>query len=250
MRSPRVHGASDIYHVIARGTGKQLIFEDDFDRTRFLSIMSSALEKTSAELYAWCLMGNHVHLLIHAPLETLSQCMKLICGEYARHFNERHERSGHLFQERYRSEPVETDEYLMTVIRYIHLNPETAGISSFESYWWSSYSEYVGMARYCSTEFVLSIFGSMEAFVSMHLLPGEDERCLELGRRLTPRNTLGDEMALDIARNALGTVEPSDVKTFERGKRDSLLRKLKATGLPLRKIERITGISKSVIARA
>ena len=250
MRSPRVHGESDIYHVIARGTGKQLIFEDDFDRTTFLSIMSSALAETATELYAWCLMGNHVHLLIHAPLETLAKFMKLLCGEYARRFNMRHERSGHLFQERFRSEPVETDEYLLTVVRYIHLNPENAGIARFNSYWWSSYSEYVGTARYCSTEFILSLVGGTDAFVTMHLLPGEDERCLELGRRLVPCSTLDDETVLLIARNALGEIEPSDVKTYDRGKRNLLLRTLKATGLSLRQIERITGISKSVIARA
>ena len=230
MRNPRRQGESNVYHIIARGTGKQLIFEDDQDRIKFLSFMSQACRESHVELYAWCLMGNHFHLLASAPIEDISSFIKKLCGWYARYFNDRHGRTGHLFQERFRSEPVESDEYLMTVVRYIHRNPDNSGIGRYDTYPWSSYSEYIGTERYCSTDFVLSLFGTIHVFIAMH--------------------ALDVEAALAIARRTLGDIPVSDVKIFERGRRDALLRKLKDSGLSIRHIERITGISRSVIGRA
>lgn len=250
MRNPRRQGESNVYHIIARGTGKQLIFEDDQDRIKFLSFMSQACRESHVELYAWCLMGNHFHLLASAPIEDISSFIKKLCGWYARYFNDRHGRTGHLFQERFRSEPVESDEYLMTVVRYIHRNPDNSGIGRYDTYPWSSYSEYIGTERYCSTDFVLSLFGTIHVFIAMHALDVEENGCMELGCRLRPSNPMDDEAALAIARRTLGDIPVSDVKIFERGRRDALLRKLKDSGLSIRHIERITGISRSVIGRA
>ena len=168
MRIPRVQSTADIYHVIARGTGRQIIFEDDDDRQRFLMYLSAALRDAGAELLAWCLMENHVHLLIHAPLPDLSAAMRRVCGTYALRFNAKTGRVGHLFQDRFKSEAVSDDAYLMTVVRYIHENPAKAGVGAVDAYPWSSYREYVGAPVLCTTDFVLEVFGGVDNFAAFH----------------------------------------------------------------------------------
>ena len=250
MKSPRAQSESDIYHIVARGTGKQLIFEDDADHLEYLSLMSASLTKEGVELYAWCLMGNHIHLLLHAPIERISNCMKNLLGSYARYFNERHGRVGHLFQERFRSVPVDSDEQLIETLLYIHLNPCKAYLGSYPSYAWSSYCEYLDTPRYCTTDFIMSLFDGIDDYVASHknaltaYLEQEEQELIQ------PRHVIPDIMVVQAAEEALFPVAPSSVKSFSRDHRDELLRKLKTIGLSLRQIERVTGISKSVVARA
>ncbi|MBO4364970.1 MAG: transposase [Eggerthellaceae bacterium] len=249
MRAPRKRSEGEIYHVIARGTGRQLIFEDDSDRKRFLEYLSDDLRLYEAELYAWCLMGNHVHLLIHASMDKLSKCMMHTCGQYARYYNEKSGRVGHLFQERFKSEPITDDEYLLTVIRYIHANPAKAGLSTIECYPWSSYGEYMGAPRLCKTEFPLSVFGGVESFKKFHECE-EESSCLDVGLPQDEFFALTDARAVEIAQAAIGDIATSDVKALPRAKRDEKLRLMKRAGLSVRQIERLTGVGRSTISRA
>lgn len=128
MPSPRRRECdSQIYHITARGVGRMNIFEDDDDRGEFLRLLSAALEATTVEAYAWCLMSNHVHLLLHGPLESISEAMRRTLGRYAVFFNKKHDHVGHLFQGRFFSVPVIDDPQLMELVRYIHQNPAHAG---------------------------------------------------------------------------------------------------------------------------
>lgn len=249
MGVQRKQSEACIYHVTARGTGKQLIFEDDFDRREFLSLLEKAMSDACVDLYAWCLMGNHVHLLLHAPIASVSESMRTLLGSYARFFNRRHERTGHLFQERFRSEAIEDDEYLLTVLRYIHRNPDEAGLARFDSYRWSSYKEYLGRSRYCSTSFIASLFDGPEDYRALHEMVNEDA-LLPIDKGESGTRQLSDDELIKYARRLLGDIKLASIKSLERDRRNSLLRVLRNGGLSVRQIERLTGISKSVVARA
>ena len=248
MRTPRKKNESEIYHVVARGTGRQIIFEDDKDREHFLVILKKLLAASPVELYAWCLMSNHVHLLVHAPDDSLSDLMRKLLGSYALYFNAKTGRVGHLFQERFMSEPVDDDPYLLVVIRYIHQNPVKANLSDLASWRWSSYHEYLDKPRLCTTEFPLSVFGSREEFEHFHeYLP--DEKCLDVPMLRSATRGMPDEAALAIARQELDPLDPNEVKALDRAGRDRCLMLLKHAGLTIKQIERLTGIGRSIIQR-
>jgi len=136
---------SNIYHVMLRGAGQQQIFEDAEDSERFLKILAECKQISGFALYAYCLMGNHVHLLIKEQCETLEQIVKRIATRYVYWFNVKYARCGHLFQDRFRSEPVKDRRYFLTVLCYIHQNPIKAGIcEDLDQYVYSSYREYKG----------------------------------------------------------------------------------------------------------
>lgn len=251
MRAKRKRSSADIYHVVARGTGRQIIFEEEDDYNRFLDVACRTFSDSDCELYAWCLMSNHVHLLIHAPLEALSTAIRRILASYALYFNVKSGRVGHLFQERFSSEPVNDDAYLITVVRYIHRNPVKAGLSSVSAYPWSSYNEFVGRPRVCNTAFVLEVFGGVEAFVRLHE-GGEPASCLDVPepKRIAP--ALSDEKARALAKDMLAKrgVALEGLKGLEPTQRNRMLVELKMAGLTIRQIERLTGVGRATVQRA
>ncbi|MGI5879834.1 MAG: transposase [Syntrophomonadaceae bacterium] len=139
-RTARKKSETGIYNIIIRGINRQNIFEDDEDRIRFLETLDRYKEETGCELYAYCLMSNHVHLLVKENDDGLSSFMKRVNGSYAYWYNWKYDHVGHLFQDRFKSEPVDDDTYFLTVIRYIHRNPLTAGMTDGLEYAWSSYT--------------------------------------------------------------------------------------------------------------
>lgn len=135
---------SGIYHVMLRGINKQILFECDNDRYRFIKTLDRYRVICKYELYGYCLMVNHVHLLLKENDESISTSIKRICSSYVYWYNWKYDRCGHLFQERYNSETVESEVSLLRVLRYIHQNPVKAGVSEItERYAWSSnFKEY------------------------------------------------------------------------------------------------------------
>ena len=129
-----------IVHAFARGNAKQPIYFDDADREAYLRILGLVIKKRRWRCLAYCLMDNHVHLLLETPEANLAAGMQSLHGVYAQTFNERHDRVGHLFQGRYGSVRITTDSHLWTTVRYIALNPVAAGLSTRPAEWkWSSY---------------------------------------------------------------------------------------------------------------
>jgi len=126
-----------------RACGDEL-FSDTFDRLFFLSLLAEAVRTTKIEIHAYCLMGNHFHLLVRTPEPTLDQAMRLIGGKYARYFNDRRERDGSVYRGRYRAILVDSERYMLAVSRYIHRNAIALGVTSLADYGWSSYSAFVG----------------------------------------------------------------------------------------------------------
>ena len=144
-RTQRKKSTSSIYHVMLRGINQQQIFEDEEDYLRFLSVLRECKEVSEYKLYAYCLMGNHVHLLLQEGKEPLDLIFKRIGSRFVYWYNLKYQRVGHLFQDRYKSEPVETEAYFLTALRYILQNPMKAGLEETPgTYGWSSYASYAG----------------------------------------------------------------------------------------------------------
>ena len=142
-RVARAKSSSGYYHVMARGSGGQLLFECGEDYAVFLESLGSCADEHSVSLIAYCLMPNHVHLLVRDGDDGLGEMMRSLLSGYAQSYNKRTGHVGHVFQQRFKSCPVESDEYLLQLVRYIHENPAKAGICKAEEYWRNSYHEYV-----------------------------------------------------------------------------------------------------------
>ncbi|MCA0971430.1 transposase [Halobacillus litoralis] len=249
---------SGIYHVILRGANKQEIFHDEADKIHFLNIIVKCKNKTSIQVFAWCLMDNHVHLVIKEDAEDISHVMKRIGVSYAGYYNRTYETTGHLFQDRFRSEEVEDPRYLMRVVRYIHQNPVKAGIvNSPDKFEWSSCRNYYGKSvhhrKLLDEGFVLHLFSSdhemsRKAFREFNEKEQEDE-CLKAFNHRKVR--LSDAEARESIIQILGTTSIPQVKSMERKERDLILRKVKEVeGVSMRQTARILGVSLSLLSRA
>jgi len=161
-RSLRIQYPGAFYHVTSRGNERKEVFRSFGDRERFLTYLDSATERYGAVIHVYCLMNTHYHLFIETPSANLSKIMQHINGAYTAYFNRRWERSGHLFQGRYKAIVVEADEYAMELSRYVHLNPVRAGIvEKPEEYEWSSFRYYISngnIPRWLKRDFILGYF--------------------------------------------------------------------------------------------
>lgn len=162
-RPLRLEYAGALYHVTARGDGREDIYVDDGDRDRFLGLLSEVIERYNWVCHAYCLMSNHYHLLIETPDGNLSKGMRQLNGVYTQTFNRVHRRVGHVFQGRYKAILVEKEAYLLELARYIVLNPVRARMVGSPADWpWSSYLATCGDSEppcWMSTEWLLSPFG-------------------------------------------------------------------------------------------
>ncbi|MGI6549579.1 MAG: REP-associated tyrosine transposase [Syntrophomonadales bacterium] len=255
-RQSRRRSESGIYHIVMRGTNRQDIFHERDDYWRLLQIIAQTKPENNFELYGFCLMTNHVHLLIHEKEETIAKTMHRITTRYAGWYNYKYERSGHVFQGRYGSECVEDDRYLLTVIRYIHNNPVKAGMVSHpEDYRWSSikayYSGHKRPARLTNTSFILGIFAperteAVHRFREFMSVENQDT-CLEDENRLKKTD---EEIMAEIDEILKGASIPA-LLGMKKQDRDALLRKIKAIeGTTQRQIARVTGLNQSIISRA
>lgn len=138
-RAPRIIGAGMTSHVTARGNGRQPIFVDDRDRRTFLTRLGTCVTMRQWQVWAYCLMGNHVHLCVTTQHDDLSAGMRDLLGTYSRWFNWRHARNDHLFGQRFGAKVVADDPHLLATIRYIARNPERAGLGPAKEWPWSSY---------------------------------------------------------------------------------------------------------------
>lgn len=164
-RAARLDIAGLLQHVIVRGTEKRNIFLDGKDRESFLMRFSNLLQETETDCLAWALMSNHVHLLLRPKRTKLAVLMRRLLTGYAVNFNLRHQRTGHLFQNRYKSIVCQEDPYLLELVRYIHLNPFRAGLvkemNALDHYRWSGHAVLMGNRELPGqkTDEVLTCFG-------------------------------------------------------------------------------------------
>ena len=166
-RPLRVEFPGAVYHVTSRGDGREAIFVDDRDRRLFLEVIGHVLARFGWRCHAYCLMGNHYHLLIETPEANLTRGMRQLNGVYTQRFNRRHGRVGHVFQGRYKAIVVQKDGHLLELCRYVVLNPVRAGlVKSVRGWSWSSYRVTMGQSReplWVTTDWVLAQFGRQRA---------------------------------------------------------------------------------------
>jgi len=249
-RRAREKSSTGIYHVMFRGINGQIIFEDNEDYEKLIQTITQYQKVCEYEIYAFCLMSNHVHLLIKEGKEELGKAFRRIGASYVYWYNCKYKRSGHLFQDRYKSEVVENDQYFLTVLRYIHQNPIKAGIEkNISKYPWSSYNEYSGKNSICNTNFALNLFTNEEkravALFKKFNSEGNKDKCLEYEESVR----IDDIEATKIMMTVAEVKNATQIQNFEKGKRDKIIKELKNEGLSIRRIERLTGISFGVIRR-
>ena len=164
-RQARLDVPGALHHIMVRGIDKTDIFRDDQDRSLFLERLGHKVSDGESAIYAWALMRNHVHLLFKSGKDGISGIMRKLLSWYAQYYNRRHKRTGHLFENRYKSILCDEDNYLPALVRYIHLNPVRAGIiktiEDLDRYPWSGHRTIVGKAKHpwMDIESVLSQFG-------------------------------------------------------------------------------------------
>jgi len=228
-----------------RGINQQQIFEDDEDCEKFLEILAVCKKASGFELYAYCLMGNHVHLLMRTQNESLDRVFKRIGARYVYWYNWKYRRIGHLFQDRFRSEPVNNDKYLLAVLRYIHQNPLKAKLcDTIKEYRWSSYREYIGSSVIVDTGFVLEMIG-LDEFTKFNNSTNSDVFLENTAKSFRYSDAEVKELMRKICK--YDTVEA--FLDLSPQMRDAAVRKLNAAGVSIRQISRLTGVSKGIIER-
>src|SRR5665647_2169444 len=247
-RTARRLSNTGIYHIMVRVINRQPIFYEEEDYQRYLNTLGRTIDKSDAVILGYCLMNNHVHLLIQDCNNAIATVMKSIGTSYAYWYNHKYERSGHVFQDRYKSENVEDDAYLMTVIRYIHQNPVKSGIiAEAESYRWSSYRIYCGTQEYppglTKTSLVLGMFAqneiqAIEAF-RRYMREFREDLCMDD----TVTKNISDSQAIKIMTEIIGDQSISNLSTMPKPERDILLKQCKSVkGISLRQLARISGL--------
>jgi REP element-mobilizing transposase RayT len=256
VRQARERCESCVYHIVLRGINRQDIFFDDDDYQQFLDTLEKKKSKKQFEVYGYCLMSNHIHLLVREKNDGISRIMSRVGTSYAWWYNRKYDRSGHVFQGRFGSECVRNDTHLLTVVRYIHNNPVKAKMVNVpEEYRWSSISAYYGgeehPAGLTEIEFILAVISknrteAIKEFRAFMKLKNEDI-CLDDQIKLRKTD---EDVKAEI--EAMLSGEPiGKMLGLGKEKRQEILKKIKKNkGVTQRQIARITGISPNIVFKA
>ncbi|BBB90502.1 MAG TPA: transposase [Methylomusa anaerophila] len=257
-RAARLRSKTGIYHVMLRGNERKNIFIDDEDKAKFLELLLRKKDGGNYLLYAFCLMDNHVHLVIKENRLNISDLMRSVGTAYAYFFNQKYQRVGHVFQDRYKSENIEEESYLLSVIRYIHQNPANAGVSSLETYPWSSYRYYISrnLSILPEVQEILELFSRDMAaaaadFQDFHHSEDLNNKYLDIDSGRLPMNQ--EEVGGYIEKYLRDhNLTKQDIQRREYiAERNQLLRCLaRDSGWSMRKIADITGINREVVRKA
>ena len=257
-RKSRQYSDTGVYHVMLRGIDRGDIFTDEQDFLKFIKILkglAAPIDKDGHPLpaictfYAYCLMTNHVHLLINDNGNGISEVMKSIGISYVSYFNKRHYRLGPLFHDRFRSEPVGNELYFFTLLRYIHDNPVEAGITETPGeYRWSSWHEYESVkpltGAICSTRFPFATLEWEEMRLSVINLEKSAKGKIKLERR---RKT--DQEAVALLSNICGEHGIGTIKFLQKGEKEHIIAEALSREIGMRQLARVTGIDYKSIQR-
>ena len=260
-RQPRTSSGTGIYHVMMRGINHQTIFEDEEDNYQFINTLDRMRVRYDDEgnacgrnccYYAYCLMGNHFHLLIRERDERVGETIKRIASSYVYYYNRKYGRDGHLFKERFKSEPVNDMAYFTVLLRYIHQNPVKAGIvEKVKDYEFSSWGEYDGTVepvfQICDVNTVLNRipYKELDEWVNEPL--DGDVQCLEIEKKVFSKPS-DDQVWLMIKEQTGATSSTTFQQLADEIKR-SILKQLKDSGASHRQLERLTGVGRGLIQK-
>ena len=235
-RQARNLGNTGWAHIIVRGINRENLFYDAEDYDRFNSTVERYQKECGFEVAILCLMSNHVHILLKEENGNYATLMKKIAVSYASYYNKKYERVGHIFQDRFLSEPVNDEAYFLTVLRYIYKNPEKAGICPAADYPYSRFDPNGILRGYFYSEAELRAFLEAE----------NDDCCLEYN---TSKDK-DDAYVLKALAKITGSENPFALQSFEKSCRDAALRELKQQGISVRCLSRLTGINRNIVQRA
>lgn len=240
-RQKRVKSETGIYHCMLRGINKQQVFYDEEDYIRFLEILSKCKTISGFRLHAYCLMSNHVHLLIQEGPEPLELVFKRLGDRFVYWYNLKYKRSGPIFQGRYKSVPVNDDEYFISVLRYIHQNPVKAGMTDrCKDYKFSSYNDYYKSLSFTDTQFAKELI-EMDEFERIHNEPCA-EKHLEIIEDETIRIT--DEDAKRVFEELTKCVTAEEFQCYPKEMQRAYVNLLRANNLSERQICWLTGVTR------
>lgn len=214
------------YHLILRGNGKQIIFEERSDYVHFLQNLKQYSTENEIKINAFCLMENHVHLLVFDKKRNLPVFMKRLAGNYSIWFNKKYQRTGHLFEGRYTSIPIESEDRLCTVLRYILNNPRKAKLCEARDYPWSSYGRYGNPYSFVDTSIFSELLGNFEEYADYISAKYDDEDLY------VPEHKHDDEWAITILRNTLNTLSVADLKSCDSQTRNKTILLLRRKDYP------------------
>lgn len=247
-RHARRLSESEIYHVMLRGVNRDAIFLEDDDRERFLQALNATREVSGCLVFAYCLMTNHAHLVLRTTREPVSAVVKRLGIRYAGWFNRKYGRVGHLFQDRFRSYPVEDDGYLSTLLRYVWNNPVKAGlVDRAEDYRWSS-RRFLGRTSPLLDEADLRLLLGELTLSELASLRDPVPDDWEIARGTLSRPA--DEDVAELLRRACGASNPADFGCLPPSMQQRAIRELRTRCVSYSKIAKVTGMSSTSVRRA
>jgi REP element-mobilizing transposase RayT len=245
-RQERKTSDTNIYHVLLRGINQQRIFEEAEDYIQFLDCIYDVKQQSGFTLYAYCLMGNHVHLLLKEGIEPLAMIFRRLGVRYVHWFNKKYERSGHLFQDRFRSEPVEAGDYFLTVLIYIYQNPVKAGLCpSPEDYEW-------GSRRFLGRDGSVVDNAALSAIAPIDVIKKKESDKIEegiFGPMRGRRPVYNDKEAVVIMRQLCGAANSSGFQKIPVKEQQRAVAEMRESRVPIRQIVRVTGMSKGIVEK-
>lgn len=242
MRRARTRSKNGFYHTVIRGVNKQNIFYCNADKRFFRSLMRKYGKKYKVLYHSYCILDNHVHFLLEDLKGNLSQFMQSIASVYARYFNKKYDRIGHLYQDRFASEPVEHNRYFVIVVRYIVQNPQKAGICKASVYRWSSYNSYKRKDPLVKSSTILGLFGNIEKLYKF-LDDDNSDECLDLSLRPSEKQSY----IINKIKKLLGLSSPIIDQSRSRKEIIKQIVILRKAGISIRNITRITGVSRWLV---
>ena len=263
-RQKREKSDTGVYHVMLRGINKNNIFHYENDYLKFEKILRKSVSMPepssndedvtlvpSCKLHAYCMMTNHVHLLIEEFGKEIGSIMKSIGVSYVSYYNKHYDRRGPLFEGRFKSEPVQDDNYFVKLLQYIHQNPVVAGmVKTAGDYQWSSWHEYAAMGNLnnglCCMELPFSSMSKQElCTMVLKLNDMAEEEIVPFGQQ-----RMSDSQAMNALMQLLSNnVNVEDLKLMSKADRRELLRMALSVGVGKRQLSRLTGVDYSEIRR-
>lgn len=248
-RTARKKSLTGIYHVIWRGNNQQIIFECEKDYQYFIDLVQYYKEECHFKVYSYCLMDNHIHMLVKEDDVSLHIFMGKIATKFAKWYNLKYKRCGYLFQDRFKSEPVNDIPYFLTVFRYIMRNPVKAGVvQNIADYRWSSFSAFRNEDdSFVDINDVVECFADYKACMKYLMEKQEvsEERCMEY----YSKKRIPDEVALRMIEESTGCHSPSDFLHLDLTTRNQYVKKMLRMGIPVRQLSRLTGVSRYIIQK-
>ena len=251
-RVARKISMTKVYHIILRGNDRQDIFFEDQDYKKFLRLIIITKEKYQYEIYAYCLMTNHVHLIIYDKNSQISRIMQSIEISYSNYFAKKYDRNGHLFQNRFISKNVETENYLRRLCRYIHQNPLKAKISITEDYKWSSYNEFIYQSKIISSQLILSMFGQTKKEAVKNFIQFHNDVINEMNEEIEYEGIakLTDEQLEEKIKRILQLKQIQEIYMLDRNTRNEKICLLKnIQGTSKVQLARVLGMNRKMLER-